>query len=413
MGGYTIFQGINGSDNSETYIHYAMWGTRGQGPGEFDYPGSITISHDNYIYVCDSHNYRIQKFTLDGTLVNMWGSLGSGPGQFFNMFGIAVDSQNNVYVSDYWNYRIQKFDENGVYLDQWGSHGSGPGQFHYQHTVEIDQDDFIYVCDTGNHRIQKFTTDGVFIMQWGSYGSAPGQLYDPTGITFDDEGFIYVSEHNNHRVQKFTSDGTHVAMWGSYGSAPGQFKQPHEITFHDNHLFVVDTNNGRVQKFTTDGTFVTEFGTVGSNPGELYGPLGIAIDWRGRVYIGEENNHRIQVFLRPLAAEITITPKTLNLASNGRWLSARIELPMGYTPDQIDTTSISMQIGDHTIYPVAFEYQDTALIAKFERTDIADALVTYDYPEETGRFKIAYLTITGTLLDGTPFSGTDSIRVIT
>lgn len=53
-------------------------------------------------------NYRIQKFSSDGTLLE-WCSLGSDDDQLNNRYRIAVDHRDNVYVADSKNHRIQKF----------------------------------------------------------------------------------------------------------------------------------------------------------------------------------------------------------------------------------------------------------------------------------------------------------------
>ena len=42
-----------------------------------------------------------------------------------------MDSTGNVYVADTWNYRVQKFTSNGAFITKWGSEGSGDGQFQY------------------------------------------------------------------------------------------------------------------------------------------------------------------------------------------------------------------------------------------------------------------------------------------
>src|SRR3972149_1227097 len=89
--------------------------------------------------------------------VNKWGSAGSGDGQFNTPRAIAVDSSGNVYVVDSGNHRIQKFTSEGVFLTKWGSAGSGDGQFNYAFGVAVDSSGKVYVADWDNHRIQKFT----------------------------------------------------------------------------------------------------------------------------------------------------------------------------------------------------------------------------------------------------------------
>src|SRR5437870_8169714 len=64
-----------------------------------------------------------------GTFVTKWGSFGSGDGQFNQPRGVAVDGSGNVFVDDTGNNRIQKFTNTGTFVTKWGSFGGGNGQF--------------------------------------------------------------------------------------------------------------------------------------------------------------------------------------------------------------------------------------------------------------------------------------------
>ena len=64
-------------------------GISGAGDGEFNYPSGIATDESGFVYVTDTYNHRIQKFTSDGQFVAKWGSYGSGDGQFNYPRGIA------------------------------------------------------------------------------------------------------------------------------------------------------------------------------------------------------------------------------------------------------------------------------------------------------------------------------------
>src|SRR5256885_15249334 len=72
------------------------------------------------------------------TFITAWGTYGSGNGQLYNPYDVAVDASGNVYVVDTNNHRIQKFTSNGAYLSKWGTLGSGSGQFHTPSGVAVD-----------------------------------------------------------------------------------------------------------------------------------------------------------------------------------------------------------------------------------------------------------------------------------
>jgi len=71
--------------------------------------GRVAVASDGSIYVSDTNNHRIQKFTSEGVFVNKWGTDGTGYRQFLYPAGVAVASDGSVYVADSVNHRIQKF----------------------------------------------------------------------------------------------------------------------------------------------------------------------------------------------------------------------------------------------------------------------------------------------------------------
>ena len=92
----------------------ADWGTAGSGDGEFNGPSGIAIDQQDVLYIVDSRNHRVQKFTKDGEFLATWGSLGSAEGQFNAPWGITIDQQGDVYVADHKNHRVQKFTPDGA-----------------------------------------------------------------------------------------------------------------------------------------------------------------------------------------------------------------------------------------------------------------------------------------------------------
>ncbi|MDI6781793.1 MAG: carboxypeptidase regulatory-like domain-containing protein [bacterium] len=145
-----------GTATAGIYIMQTKWGGSGSGDGQFNYPHGVAVDGSGNVFVVDYYNYRIQKFTADGTFITKWGSYGSGDGQFSNPYGVAVDSSGNVFVADYYNHRIQKFTADGTFITKWGSEGSGDGQFYYPHGVAVDGYGNVFVADYNNYRIQKF-----------------------------------------------------------------------------------------------------------------------------------------------------------------------------------------------------------------------------------------------------------------
>ncbi|MFX0210840.1 MAG: 6-bladed beta-propeller, partial [Candidatus Hodarchaeota archaeon] len=171
----------------------------------FHGPHDIAAFNDEYVYVADTYNHRIQVFDANGNFIRKWGSNGTADGQFIRPHGIKIDSNGLIYVTDYWNHRIQVFDANGNFITKWGSEGLEDGQFSYPPRIEVDSSGYKYVTDTYNHRIQVFDTDNTFIGKWGSEGSSDGQFSSPWGIALNSQGLIYIVDRSNDRVQVFRS----------------------------------------------------------------------------------------------------------------------------------------------------------------------------------------------------------------
>lgn len=284
---------------SAGHVFAAKWGTVGSGDGQFSSPRGVATDPAGNVYVADTANNRVQKFTSSGNFIAKWGTLGSGDGQFNSPRGIATDASGNVYVADTNNHRVQMFSSTGNFITKWGALGSGNGQFNTPGGIAIAPDGDVYVADTLNDRVQVFSPSGEFwITKWGAPGSGDGQFNDPYGIATDPAGNVYVADTGNHRIQKFTASGDFITKWGALGSGDGQFSSPFGVaTDASGRVYVADQSNNRVQKFTSSGDFITKWGTSGSGYGQFANPGGIGTDASGNVYVVEVSNYRIQQFL--------------------------------------------------------------------------------------------------------------------
>jgi hypothetical protein len=183
------------------YQFVLKWGSYGTGDGQFSFPYGVAVDGSGNVYVADTDNNRIQKFTSDGSFITKW-DFGTGDGQFSSPYGVAVDGSGNVYVTDLYNSRILKFTGDGSFITKWGSYGTGDGQFSFPCEVAVDSSGNVYVADTDNNRIQKFTSDGSFITKW-DFGTGDGQFSSPYGVAVDGSGNVYVTDLYNSRILKF------------------------------------------------------------------------------------------------------------------------------------------------------------------------------------------------------------------
>ena len=103
-----------------------------------------------------SLSYSVISYADAYSFISKWGSKGSLDGQFALPSGIAVDSSSDIYILDTGNNRIQKFSDNGTFITKWGSRGEGAGQFVEPTAIAIDPVGNIYITDKGS-TLKKFS----------------------------------------------------------------------------------------------------------------------------------------------------------------------------------------------------------------------------------------------------------------
>lgn len=275
----------------------ARWGKEGDDQAQFRDPYDIAADCDGHVYVSDAHNHRVQKFTTDGVFVSQWGKLGNKSGQFDLPQGVAVDRLNFVYVADAQNNRVQKFTEDGQFVAEFDGVKERNDGFNCPGDVAASNENQIFVADTDNHQIVEMTPDGRVVNRWGEQGNAAEQFIYPNALALDSQNHVYVSDLLNHRVQKFDSAGNFLKAWGESGFRDGQFNQTRGLAVDKEgvYLYAVDKANHRIQKFTTQGRFVARWGS-GGEKGDLNTPKAIAISNDENIYVMDTGNHRVQKF---------------------------------------------------------------------------------------------------------------------
>ena len=174
---------------------------QGTKPGELMGPLGIAIDRSGDIYVADSGNNRIVKYSTGGVAKKAWGKQGMGRGELVYPTAVAVNSQNEIVVVD--RVHVQRFPPEGEVVAAWGKGGTGDGELNRPLGLAVDAQNYIYVADTGNNRVQKFDLNGRFVAKWGSAGTGDGQMMGPVSVAVNNKGNIFVLELENNRLQEF------------------------------------------------------------------------------------------------------------------------------------------------------------------------------------------------------------------
>jgi DNA-binding beta-propeller fold protein YncE len=264
--------------------------------------------------VADSRNHRIQHISADGKVIKAWGSFadvtsGNAPGGTFNEpWDVAIGKDGSIYVSDTWNHRVQKFTADGEFVKMWGYFGQGeaPDAFWGPRGLAVDKNGRLYVMDTGNKRVVIFDPDGNFITQFGSAGVEKGQFDEPVGISLDDLGNVYITDTWNQRVQVMAPNNNgmeytpflawDVTAWAGQSLDNKPFIAVSPV---NNHVFITDPEKPRVLEFDAQGTFLTGWGDYSSGPDGFGLASGVAVTQDGFVWVSDGGNNVLLKYADP------------------------------------------------------------------------------------------------------------------
>ncbi|HEX7793632.1 MAG TPA: hypothetical protein VF456_04735, partial [Vicinamibacterales bacterium] len=265
---------------------------------------------------------------------NVWAYERCGAGAGGGAGGGPVDCETNPVDP------IFKFDrKTGAVLANFGK-----GVMVTPHGISVDKDGNVWVADfsgnkagTKGHQVHKFSPSGEKLLSLGiagKPGNADGQFNQPNDVVVGPDGSIYVADGHDaqgmttnqaiteglgrgatSRISKFSPDGKFVKSWGKIGIRHGEFRTPHALVFDARgRLWVADRGNHRIEIFDQNGTYL-ESRYQFSRPSGLFikgdtlyvidsesGPLNHT-NWRNGVRIGPVDEDRVTGYIPPFERE--------------------------------------------------------------------------------------------------------------
>ncbi len=285
-------------------------GMNGVNPGELSAPHGITFGPDGNIYVADSGNNRIDKFSPEGELLASYGTYasvleGEAPEGTMNQpWDVAVGQDGSIFVADTFNHRIQKLSSDGTPLKMWGvfAQGSDAASMWGPRGITIDKNGHLLVTDTGNKRVMVFDQDLNYLSQFGGAGFDPGQFDEPVGIAVSSDGKVVVADTWNRRVQIFEADesGLNFTQVGAFDVnawfGGGINNKPYITVSPDNNIFVSDPEGSRVLEFSMSGDFIAGWEGLSLSEDAVSQPYGMAFDSANNLWISDANTNMILRF---------------------------------------------------------------------------------------------------------------------
>ena len=301
----------------------------------FKFPSGAAVDHNGTVYIADYGNNVVRKISPAGVVTSFAGKAGTagtnnGTGtaaRFNGPVGVAVDGSGNLYVADYQNHAIRKITPAGVVTTLAGrltisgtNNGTGTAaRFNNPIGVAVDASGTVYVGDTANHAIRKITPAGVVTTLAGLAGTSgtndgvgvAARFKYPEGVAVDGSNYVYVADNGNSCIRKVAPDGTVTTLAGLCGNSgsddgtnsTARFSGPLGIAIDAaGNLYVGDTGNQTLRKITPDGVVTTIGGLAGASgntdgwgsEARFNSPEGLAVDANGFVYVTDAGNHTIR-----------------------------------------------------------------------------------------------------------------------
>jgi DNA-binding beta-propeller fold protein YncE len=227
--------------------------------------------------------------SLPHKLVPDWPQLPKGL-NFGEVSGVDVDRNDNVWVFNRGSHPVIQFDKNGRMLQAWKDVGVKSS-----HGLRIDPDGNVWLVDVFGHALLKYSPEGRLLMVFANAGGTAGDndskyAYNrPTSLAFHPNGDFYVSDgYVNSRVVRYRKDGDYVQHWGKKGTGDSEFDIAHDITIdRRGRIYVADRTNNRVQVFDESGKLLGKWTNVGQPWGLYY------VGKEDAIYLCDGQNNRV------------------------------------------------------------------------------------------------------------------------
>jgi len=213
---------------------------------------------------------------------------------YWQVTSVAVEKNGNILVMHRGDFPILEYKPNGELIGPWGEVKFDTGKVmpmaqeyrkptasYYQavygpagcsncgaHEIRVDPQGNVWAVDAPAHVIYKMNSSGHVVMTLGTRGK-PGMtdhnFYLPTDIAFAPNGELVVTDgYGNPRIVRFSADGKLLGQFGKRGTGPGEFQLPHNVVIDNRgRIYVSDRDNQRVEVFDAAGKYLSEWDHVG------------------------------------------------------------------------------------------------------------------------------------------------------
>jgi sugar lactone lactonase YvrE len=207
-------------------------------------------------------------------------------------YAVCTDGNHRLFVADSNAQLVHVFDFSTRKYERWVP-SNAEKRFAQPVGVTWDPAGRLIVSDSVAAKLYIFDAHG---KQVGEIGS--GLFIRPAGVTFDAASQrLFVADTGAHQVVILSDHERLYVKLGARGTGPGQFNFPTNVAIDSRgRVYVSDSLNFRVQQFAPDLKTVRIIGRKGDMPGYFSQPKGIAVDWENHLWVVDANFEAVQIF---------------------------------------------------------------------------------------------------------------------
>jgi hypothetical protein len=359
------------------------------------YPEGVAVTSTGTVYVGDSNNYRIRKFTVGNNISTVAGN-GSGTVETQQNpeapqaavlqypYGIVTDAANDIFVAERANCEVRELVHSSNLLTDFAGDGTcgfsgdtgkaASAELNQNYGVARDGAGNVYIADSNNYVIREVNAAGTINTfagkpQSGGFagdgGPATSALFNiPYGVATDNKGSVYIADTYNHVVRKVTAGtintiagiGTRNGYSGDGGPATAAMLYYPTAAAVDpaGNVFIADQSNCRIREVSAATGIITTVAGNGScgfsgdgvaTENGINTPQGVAVDANDNLFIGDTNDQLIR-WVSPSGIMTTIGGiygRAGYTGDGGLATAAELYYPVGVAVDTAGNVLVSDQ----------------------------------------------------------------------
>ncbi len=268
-------------------------GEKGNQPGQLFKPLGVSADANGNIYVTDTGNNRLQKFSPQGRLISFIGGFGWEREQFQYPVDIFVYNSLDIYIADLENNRIERYDKDLNWLASYkpNENWDTKYQFEFPISVCLSLHGDYFIIDSQNDRVIKLNSSFEPEMSFGGYDWGQGVLQEASHVYVSKNDNVYVTDNAAQKILVYDYYGNYLHDIGL-----GILQSPKGLCVDEmENIFVADSKSNQIFGFNAAGRLILKIGSLSTKLAGFQEPTDVTIV-RNKMYVADTQNHRIQIF---------------------------------------------------------------------------------------------------------------------